>query len=72
MNTWKVILATMVIFGTGVVTGGLLTWRLQRSSLTPRQRPASAPAAAFPGGQRLEFLRRVGRERIPRATRACR
>ena len=24
MNTWKVILATLVIFGTGVVTGGLL------------------------------------------------
>ena len=24
MNSWKVILATMVIFGTGVITGGLL------------------------------------------------
>src|ERR1041385_9373980 len=24
VNTWKVILATLVIFGTGVVTGGLL------------------------------------------------
>ncbi len=24
MNTWKVVLATLVIFGTGVVTGGLL------------------------------------------------
>ena len=24
MNTWKVILATLVIFGTGVITGGLL------------------------------------------------
>src|ERR1035437_5616366 len=24
VNSWKVILATMVIFGTGVVTGGLL------------------------------------------------
>ncbi|PWU20920.1 MAG: hypothetical protein C5B50_02905 [Verrucomicrobia bacterium] len=61
MNTWKVILATMLIFGTGVVTGGLLVehsvclrdHRLQHpTSLHPAQ-PAS------PGGSRGEFLRRI-------------
>ena len=38
MNSWKVILATVVIFGTGVLTGGLLVnyvdhghWNLPRS-----------------------------------------
>lgn len=30
MNTWKVILATLVIFGTGVVTGGLLVTHSER------------------------------------------
>jgi len=28
VNTWKVILATMVIFGTGVVTGGAFSLRV--------------------------------------------
>ena len=31
MNTWKVILATLVIFGTGVVTGGLLVTHNERT-----------------------------------------
>ena len=30
MNTWKVILATLVIFGTGVITGGLLVTHSER------------------------------------------
>jgi len=30
VNTWKVILATLVIFGTGVVTGGLLVMHSER------------------------------------------
>jgi hypothetical protein len=30
VNTWKVILATLVIFGTGVVTGGLLVTHSER------------------------------------------
>ena len=62
MNTWKVIVATIVIFGTGVVTGGLLVlhseqMRGPRGSRVVRQaQPASA------GGSRFEFLRRAERE----------
>ena len=65
MNTWKVILATMVIFGTGVVTGGLLV-RHSEGMRGPRSgrnamltRPAPPVSA---GGMRLDFLRRAGRE----------
>lgn len=61
MNTWKVILATMVIFAAGVVTGGMLTWRIQRMNARPR--PAARLGQPIsPGGQRLEFLRRAQRE----------
>ena len=65
MNSWKVILATMVIFGTGVVTGGLLVRheipgrerRPQRGSPTVH---VVQPSAA--GVMRIEFLRRLERE----------
>ena len=49
MNTWKVILATIVIFTAGAVTGALLV----RYSAHPRPGP---------GGMRLEFLRRMERD----------
>lgn len=49
MNTWKVILATFVIFAAGAVTGALLA----RHSVRPRPGP---------GGMRLEFLRRMERD----------
>jgi Spy/CpxP family protein refolding chaperone len=49
VNAWKVILATMVIFAAGALTGALLV----RLPAHPRQGP---------GGTRLEFLRRVERE----------
>jgi Spy/CpxP family protein refolding chaperone len=62
-NYWKVILATVVIFGAGVVTGGLLV-RLARTPVPPppsrgQLRPADPVSA---GGLRLEFLRRAQRE----------
>ena len=41
VNSWKVILATLVIFGTGVVTGGLLVSFSDRA--WPRPAPQSAP-----------------------------
>ncbi len=63
MNTWRVILATMVIFGTGVVTGGLL---VRHSERTREPRPPHLQGAARPatpaGAMRLEFLRRAQRE----------
>lgn len=54
----------MVIFAAGVMTGGMLTWRLQRSQFQNRPRPLSTRPnqPPSPGGQRLEFLRRAQRE----------
>ena len=46
MNTWKVILATLVIFITGVVTGGLLVSyadRAPQKNRPPRQRAEGRP-----------------------------
>jgi Spy/CpxP family protein refolding chaperone len=64
VNTWKVILATLVLFGAGVVTGGLL---VQHSILakSPRaQHPAGVARQTPPSpwGMRYEFLRRMGRD----------
>lgn len=61
MNTWKVILATLVLFGAGVITGGLLVQHtLQPGSLRPA-RPAGVSRQSAPG-MRYEFLRRMGRD----------
>ncbi len=64
MNAWKVILATMVIFAAGVVTGGMLSWKLQHAYLAQRQHALAErrPQPPSPGGARLEFLRRAQRE----------
>jgi Spy/CpxP family protein refolding chaperone len=62
VNTWKVIFATVIIFGAGVVTGGLL---VKYSAQTPSRPPHGANRAVQPisaGGIRIEFLRRVERE----------
>jgi hypothetical protein len=40
VNFWKVILATIVIFGAGVITGGLLVDHVQRQ---PRHRTVETP-----------------------------
>jgi hypothetical protein len=67
VNTWKVILATMVIFGAGVVTGGLLVGHADRlRPQRPVQREASTPVRTglplSPNVLKLELLRRVERE----------
>ena len=65
MNTWKVILATMVIFGTGVVTGGLLVRHAEHGRDRRPQRPVAVAHPAQPtlaGVMRIEFLRRMERE----------
>jgi hypothetical protein len=49
VNTWKVILATMVIFASGVLTGGVLVKRLA---------PPAAPPPASPQW-RFEVMRRM-------------
>ena len=65
MNSWKVILATMVIFGTGVVTGGLLVHHAERSHERHSGRSGTAtrpPQQLSAGVMRIEFLRRLERE----------
>jgi hypothetical protein len=66
VNYWKVILATMVIFGTGVITGGLL---VKNTATGPGRRPAGAnktnqaPVAVSPQQLlRLEFLKTVRKD----------
>jgi Spy/CpxP family protein refolding chaperone len=64
VNSWKVILATMVIFGTGVVTGGLLV-RHADHGRDRRPQHATGVRQAQPnvaGVMRIEFLRRMERE----------
>lgn len=60
MNSWKVILATIVIFGAGVLTGGLV---LELTQELNAERHPRAGTRSFqpgsPGGMRLEFLRRI-------------
>ncbi len=64
VNAWKIVLATMVIFGTGVVTGGLLVQHADRARLPRAPRAAVVRPAQpnSPGTMRLEFLRRMQRE----------
>lgn len=58
MNTWKAILAALVIFGAGFVTGNVLN-RVSQASKTPP--PATAPRAGARASQPLplEQLRKV-------------
>jgi Spy/CpxP family protein refolding chaperone len=65
VNSWKVILATMVIFGTGVVTGSLLVQHAERIRNPHAQHGAGLVRPLQPGsagGSRFEFLRRAERE----------
>jgi hypothetical protein len=64
VNSWKIILATMVIFATGVVTGGLLVHHIEvRNPRARRPSPSAHPAQpASAGVMRLEFLRRAQHE----------
>jgi hypothetical protein len=61
VNNWKAILATMLIFGTGVVTGGLLV-NFSLHSRVRNQPGKTVAAPALPGAIRIEFLKRVERE----------
>lgn len=78
MNSWKIIIAAVLIFGAGVVTGGLLANHLNQSS-PRRARPAAealtnslpqtvANAAKrtngppMPDQKRVDFLRKISGE----------
>ncbi len=66
MNTWKVIFATIIIFGAGVVTGGLLVKEAVEKPNPQRQPVAPIGTRVFMPGQagvvRVELLRRAERE----------
>lgn len=65
MNTWKVILATVVIFGAGVITGALAVRQTPTLNAPVRQRPPVPNRSGIisaAGDLRLEFLRRAQRE----------
>ncbi len=51
MNSWKIILATIVIFAAGVTTGGLLVNHIDRANRMNR-RPPGLPDIHPPGGER--------------------
>jgi len=70
MNTWKVILATLVIFGAGVITGGIFnrqcTNLIHPASAATADTAASTnhvvpPPAQIPG-MRKDFVKRMDRE----------
>ena len=56
MNSWKIILATVVIFGCGVVTGGLLVNYVERAHPEIR-RPGAGPHRDRPATQELPLPR---------------
>ena len=71
MNAWKIILATILIFGSGVVTGGLLVRRTSQTE-SPRQGRLPAVTALHPtapGGlpSRVPAASTAGTEPEPRS-----
>lgn len=65
MNSWKVIIATLVIYGTGVITGGLLVnYTIVRANVRPanrQQQPGMQNATPWQVRNR-ELVRRMERE----------
>lgn len=62
MNSWKVILATLVIFTAGLFTGGLAVKQLIKPPQPPRPpavAPRPGPLMGLPAILRMEFLDRM-------------
>jgi hypothetical protein len=60
VNPLKVILATLFIFASGVVTGGLLVFNIQPKPSVTSESQAQIPMPWF--FQRMDFFRRIRRE----------
>lgn len=58
MNPWKFILATVLIYGTGVVTGALVTALVER----PHKAAKPPPSLTYSQIQRAEFLNHLDRQ----------
>ena len=52
----------MIIFGTGVVTGGLVVATFVQAPKPPRNNNGNRPFASLPGVNRVEFLKKAERE----------
>lgn len=63
VNTWKVVLATAVIFGAGVIVGGVLISHPERSKDRQRREPGAGLPSWHP--QRKDFVQPAGRELQP-------
>ena len=61
MNNWKIILATVVIFAAGVITGGVLVNRTLRANPPVAAKP-NLPVGPLPWMARREFLFQLQRE----------
>jgi Spy/CpxP family protein refolding chaperone len=63
VNPWKIILATLVIFGTGVITGGLLVHYTNQSQPRPQAARPQAPLGLTPWQMRnRDLIRRIQRD----------
>lgn len=62
MSQWKVILATLIIFGSGVITGGLLVKTTQPAKIAVRRKDGNPNAPAPWQLQRAEFRRRMEKD----------
>lgn len=80
VNTWKIILATVVIFGAGVVTGGLLVNHAKTAKVRPAwgRPPVTQPAQLIPPPRDVprrpehELQRSIEQRRIEFLLRATR
>lgn len=65
MNSWKIILATIVIFGAGVITGGLLVGHVTMAARPFHPRPPNTnqvdvlPSAVTPDFLRKQFIQQL-------------
>jgi hypothetical protein len=69
VSPWKVILATVIIFATGVITGGVLVYKVQRPErqqarppLFPRPQGPPPELMPTPWFARREFLDRINHQ----------
>jgi len=63
VNSWKVILATLVIYGAGVITGGLLVhYTAVRANVRPANRQPGMQAVTPWQMRNRDLLRRMERE----------
>ena len=63
VNTWKVVLATTVIFGAGVIVGGVLISQPDRAKERHRRQPGAGLPSWHP--QRKDFVQSAVRELQP-------